>query len=297
MSSVVCFLAAILFQSVGSSSFSPKVKTALILSAVPISFFGLAALLAGKKLGGNNCFKSILQLFQLAAVLVVHKSSGDPDTGQQVVFVYLLIFVDLLNFRHHLLRVLFTFSCLVWAYPNPSTYVVACLANIDAFIFLLLQTSLFKKERNFDWLESRQKSSADRAIHAKINPLAKVPPSPTAGRFIFKKAISERKALEYMKVEGDKNYSNSEDCVVMKMTNDGEGQPKKKEKVVLEERDCKQAEGSPAKTPKEPPFAKAKKRTNSLMKPSFALCNFNRLQRSDSLGAKNLKRSYLSKEQ
>ena len=78
----------------------------MILSAVPISFFGLAALLAGKKLGGNNCFKSILQLFQLAAVLVVHKSSGDPDTGQQVVFVYLLIFVDLLNFRHHLLRVL-----------------------------------------------------------------------------------------------------------------------------------------------------------------------------------------------
>ncbi len=296
MASVVCFVATVVFQSTGSSDFSPGTKTALVVLVLPISLFGVLALVFGRSLGENSCFKSAQNLLQLAAVLTVHKSQGDPNTGQQVVFLYLLVFVDRLSFRLHLLRVLFTFSCLVWAYSHPRSYVVACLANIDAFIFVLMQASLFRKEKHFDWLETCQRDP-DRSSQARTAPLAKLPSSPTSGKVIFKRTVSERRAVEFLRLESHKDYSNPEDCMVMKMTHDTEGQPKKKDKVSLEEQACLQAADSPQKTPKDPQhFAKARKRVSSLVHPASALCNFSRLERSDSLGAKHSSQSLQSKE-
>lgn len=291
MSSVACFLAALVFLCTGASPFSTAAKTALVLSALPISLCGVLALACGRPAGENRCFRSAQQLLQLAAVLAVHKSTGDPHTGQQVFFVYLLIFADRLRFRHHVLRVLFTFACLVWAYPHPRSYVVACLANLDALVFLLLQASLFRKDRRFDWLDSRLREPAESASQARTAPLAKVPASPSGGKFIFKRTVGERRATEFLRLADGKEYSvaNAEDCVVMKMTNDSDGQPKKKGKVPRDDQACAQAPDSPGKTPREPErSAKARERISSLVDPASALCDLSRLQRSDSLGAKRV---------
>jgi hypothetical protein len=295
MASVVCFAATVVFQSAGSGPFSPRTKTALLVLVLPTALCGVLALVFARPLGENRCFRAAQSLLQLAAVLAVHKGAADPDTGQQVLFLYLLVFVDRLTFRHHLLRVFFTLACLVWAYAHPRSYVVACLANLDAFVFLLLQASLFRKEARFDWLDSRLRVCAAGG-QARTAPLAKPHPSPGSAKFLLKRTASERRAHEFLKLEGEKNYSNPEDCVVMKMTHDTDGQSKK-DRISPDEQVGLQADDSPGKSPKEPQrFAEARKRVASLGPPASALCALSRLQRSDSLGAKLCPRLQQSKD-
>ena len=299
MASVACFVATVVFQCTGASAFSTAAKTALVLSAVPISLCGVLSLACGRPGEEHRCFRSAQQLLQLAVVLVVHKGAADAHTAQQVVFVYLLVFADRLRFRHHLLRVFFTFACLVWAYPQPRSYVVACLANLDAFVFVLLQAALFRKDSRLDWLDSRLREPDVRTSQTRTAPLAKLPASPSPARHFFKRTRGDPRATEFLRLEGEKDYSapDVEDCVVMKMTNFSEGPPKIKEPALRVEQACAQALDAHGKEPTLPQrCAQARERTSSLEDPASALCDLSRLQRSDSLDPKRPAQSQQQKQ-